>query len=335
MGLVRPFTGRVVRPEWTSRLVRPLEGDAGLDSSFDLAAYGAAAADAAYLYRLPAGGRLRTAAVLGVGVAGFADGRVLGHEAIRPERVERLVEVFDATPFRSDLVSLIWPGLRLDVAAAADAGSNIQGLSPEATVALLEQLAGHRLYVADGHHRVAASVQRWERAGRPDVALACAVFTPDQVELHAFHRRVRGPVDADDLLARLATTYAVRPAAGPTQQHGVLGVYVGRRWWRAEPLAPQQLPGVAGLDVTRLDEDVLLPLLGLRRGDPRVEPVPEVRSVEDSERACDEDSGVLFTLASPTVEDLVDVAERGEAMSAKTTYVQPKPPIGAFLSDGF
>ena len=41
---------------------------------------------------------------------------------------------------------------------------------------------------------------------------------------------------------------------------------------------------------------------------------------------------MLFTLHAPSIEDLVSVAERHEVMSAKTTYVQPKPRTGIFLS---
>jgi uncharacterized protein (DUF1015 family) len=41
---------------------------------------------------------------------------------------------------------------------------------------------------------------------------------------------------------------------------------------------------------------------------------------------------VLFSLHAPSIDDLISVAERGEVMSTKTTYVQPKPRTGLFLS---
>ncbi|MFL6101546.1 MAG: DUF1015 family protein [Actinomycetales bacterium] len=350
MPLVRPFAGWVVRPEWAARLVRPLEGDSGLDSAFDLAAYEPAPRPTVYAYRMPEGGRLRTSLVVQVATAGFSDGRVLGHEAVQPARVSRLVDVFDATPYRTDLVSLVHrvqpdlaallgravaerpPMLELtDLSGLAQA---VWPLSPAESDAVVELVAGVQLYVADGHHRVAASLQRWERAGRPDGTVACAVYAEDQVELYAFHRRVAGRIDGAGLLARLSAAYDVRPTAGPTQERGVFGIYVGGRWHRAQPLAAQRLAGVAGLDVTLLDESVLGPVLGVHRGDARLEPVPEVRDIAETVRRCDADGGALFTLRGPTVGDLVDVAERRETMSAKTTLVQPKPRTGVFLSDG-
>ena len=91
------------------------------------------------------------------------------------------------------------------------------------------------------------------------------------------------------------------------------------------------MTGVAGLDVTMLDDAVLRPLLGMQGGDSRLEFLPELRNLERTIRACDEDGGVLFTLHAPRLDDLIAVAERGEAMSAKTTYVKPKPRTGVFL----
>jgi uncharacterized protein (DUF1015 family) len=326
-----------------------VEGPAALQRLLAHDAY-APARDVAYAYRMREGARTRTGVVVLVALAGFADGQVLGHEGIQAERVERLVASFDAVPYRSDLVSLLQRDERdlADIIAGAMSGgpaalqfNDVTGVEqavsplPEAEgAAVAELVARQRLYVADGHHRVAASLLRWVRAGRPgDPALPCVVYAESQVELYAFHRRVCGPVVVADLLAGLTRAYDLRPAAGPTHERRALGVYLDGGWWRAEPLVRQTDPGVAGLDVTTLDARVLGPLLGVHPGDPRLEPVPELRGVEESVRRCDDDGGVLFTLRSPTVNDLVEVAERGEVMSAKTTYVQPKPRTGIFLAD--
>ena len=64
----------------------------------------------------------------------------------------------------------------------------------------------------------------------------------------------------------------------------------------------------------------------------RLEYVPDLRDLDATVGRCRADGGVLFTLHAPRVEDVIAVAERGEAMSPKTTYVQPKPRTGIFLS---
>jgi uncharacterized protein (DUF1015 family) len=81
-----------------------------------------------------------------------------------------------------------------------------------------------------------------------------------------------------------------------------------------------------------LDSHVLRPLLGITHGDPRLRFIPDLRDLGATTRECDAEAGVLFTLNAPSIEDVISVAERREVMSPKTTYVQPKPRTGLFLS---
>jgi uncharacterized protein (DUF1015 family) len=81
-----------------------------------------------------------------------------------------------------------------------------------------------------------------------------------------------------------------------------------------------------------LDHQILRPLLGIGPGNPRLEFVPDLRDLGATAHECDADGGVLFTLHAPSSEDIIAVAERHEVMSTKTTYVQPKPRTGIFLS---
>ena len=39
----------------------------------------------------------------------------------------------------------------------------------------------------------------------------------------------------------------------------------------------------------------------------------------------------LFLLTAPTHDELIEVAERGEVMPPKSTYIEPKPRAGIFL----
>ena len=41
--------------------------------------------------------------------------------------------------------------------------------------------------------------------------------------------------------------------------------------------------------------------------------------------------GALFLLTAPTHDELIEVAERGEVMPPKSTYIEPKPRAGIFL----
>jgi uncharacterized protein (DUF1015 family) len=288
--------------------------------------------------------------IANVAVEGFGDGRVLGHERVQPERVAALVRHYQRVSMRSELVALFHPTdpVVTDVTAAivgrppilgfTDASGAAQSVwqagSAEAAM-LAERLGGQRWYVADGHHRVAAAT-RFRELGRGPLTgtVLCALYPEDDVVLHAFHRRVRGPVAVPALLEALTPRFDVASVAGPvaTPAAGTIGLHGAGRWWVLRPREQRPALGVAGLDVTLLEQEVLDPLLAVRHGDPRLEFVPDIRDIDATARACSADGGVLFTLHAPRVQDVVGVAERGEAMSPKTTYVQPKPRTGIFLS---
>jgi uncharacterized protein (DUF1015 family) len=330
-------------------------GDAPADAAqaralqrlLDLGAYHCLPEPGVFVYRMREGDGEHTGIVASVGLDGFADGRVLGHERVQSARVESLVSHYDRVAMRSELVALFhWaePGMTelttqicqqpplLEFIDAGGVEQSVWRAHPEESSALTRHLDRHRHYIADGHHRVAAALRRWERDGRPeDSSILCALYPQDQVFLHAFHRRVLGPVAVPELLETLGAGFDVRRAAGPGVGPGSIGVYAAGRWHLLTPKERRTVTGVAGLDVTMLDDQVLRPLLGIQDGDPRLEFLPELRDLGPTIRACDEDGGVLFTLHAPRLDDLILVAERGEVMSAKTTYVRPKPRTGIFL----
>jgi uncharacterized protein (DUF1015 family) len=331
-------------------------GDSGAESLqaqalrrlLDLGAYTLMPEPALFVYRLTERGREHTGVIASVAVEGFGDGRVLGHEAVQPERVAGLVRHYDRVPRRSELVALIHPPelgvteLTARVVAQpplstfTDASGVVQSVwqaGRAEAAALARKLGEQQLYIADGHHRVAASMRCAEQSGRPSAGtVLCALYPHDEIVLHAFHRRVRGPVAVQPLLRRLAAHFDVRSTEGSKVPRGTIGLYAAGGWWEFRPRERSSLPGVAGLDVTVLNQQVLGPLLGIDHGNPRLQFVPDLRDLVATTRECDADAGVLFTLHAPSIEDLISVAERREVMSTKTTYVQPKPRTGIFLS---
>lgn len=314
----------------------------------DLGAYTPVPEPALFVYRLTERGREHTGVIASVAVEGFGNGRVLGHEDVQPERVAALVRHYDRVPKRSELVALFHPvdalvaeltarvTARPPVLDFTDASGVVQSVwraGHEEASALARRLGEQRLYIADGHHRVAAATRGSEQGAQPFAGeVLCALYPQDEIELHAFHRRVRGPVDVPSLLEQLAAHFDVSPSDGPGVAPGTLGLYAAGDWHLLRPRERRSVPGVAGLDVTMLDELVLRPLLGITDGNPRLQFVPDLRDLGATTSECSADGGVLFTLHAPGIEDLIAVAERDEVMSTKTTYVQPKPRTGIFLS---
>jgi uncharacterized protein (DUF1015 family) len=344
---LRPFAARVVRPEWAHRTVVALtelpEGTAAAPAAaiVDPSAY-EEAPPALYAYRQERDGVFHVGVVCEVSLRAFVDGRVRGHEAVQERRVEALVRHHATTAAPPALVALLHPAgeaFTRTLASLDTAQPILDFAGPEgrrqtvwrqpagdATCELLDELATAQLYVADGHHRVAAALSEWRQGGGSDEAgLLCIVHATDGLRLSAFHRRVPGPVPRDQLLGALAPGFEVMPcAADPNPTPGSFGLYVAGDWFhvRGEPRSTEA-PRL--LDVELLHERVLGPL------GRSIEIASAETSVDDLTRRCDEDGGALFTLAPPPLSELTRLADAGAVMPPKTTYFAPKPCAGVFL----
>lgn len=349
-GLVRPAALRVVRRESAARHVTPMTDALVADGGHD-AAHAATADDylaatrAVWVYRLRCGPDEHVGVVADVSVRGFADGRVRGHEAVSADRVEGLVEHFASAPRRTELVALLHDAgeeasgivaATLEGAPLVDfTGSDgwqqsVWRVPDAAGPPLTDALNRGTHYIADGHHRVAASLALWERSGRPaDAALLCVLYPMEGLRLRAFRRRVRGPVDPVRLRRLLTECCHVTECAPGELPSGATVVYVDGSWLAVAPTL-ERSAGVAGLDVTILERHVLAPLLGPSMEE-RTESIPVTSPLDDLVGRCDRDGGALFVLAPPTLQQLREVADLGQVMPPKTTYFDPKPSAGIFL----
>ena len=380
-----PFPGWLVHPDWADRVVAPMqdtmapdervrivssnpdsylhvtrpaeEGEdpddamaanrAALARLLDAGAFRRSEEPALYLYRLRSDRFQQTGVVAEIPVEAFANGQVLGHEAVQPERVESLAQHMNVVGVRSELVALMstsdgeleriatattdrLPALEITADGVAQTVWPID--DPVEVANLSRSLGAGPLYIADGHHRVAAAIRLWEEAGHPvDQRVLCVVYPQHELQMLAFDRRVAGPLEADGTLARLGAVAVVAPAEGPVRQPAAFGLYLAGRWYRLEPLDRVPVSGVDGLDVTVLHRDLLEPVLGLTAEDPRLELVPELVPLEDLVNRCDADAGAIFVLHPPSLAQLIEVADRGEVMPPKATYFHPKPLTGLIL----
>ncbi len=355
-GAIRLFPARVVRQEWASRTVTSLAesvDESGIDLygvSIDPAAYDESPV-ALYVYRQRRGTASYVGIVCDVSVQALADGRVKGHEAVHQQRVDALIWHHQKTSHGTPaLVSLLHRAREVYTRTLEEAQQTPPLLdfpgpggwqqtvwripAGDTTADLTAELATAEFYIADGHHRVAAALEEWRLAGKPaDAAVLCQVHPMDGLGLSSFHRRVSGPLDVEALLGLVFRGFAVRQvsrAAVPTV--GSIGLYVDHRWFELTDDAPRS-PGVAGLDVTVLQSLVLdhvAPAAATGRV-PTVDAVPATADVDELAARCDVDGGALFTLAAPSYDSIIEVADAGEVMPPKATYFAPKPCTGIFL----
>ncbi len=353
MSAVRPFRARLVRQDRSAGVVVPMVDS--LDDTIpdlrsgtvDPEAYAESPA-ALYVYRQRRGTESHTGIVCDVATAAFVDGTVRGHESVRPGRVKALVRHFATTRDRPALVALLHragPEVTDVVAATCRTSPLLEFTGPDGleqtvwrvadgpdTDTLTRELGGDAHYIADGHHRVAATLEEWRTAGKPAGAgVLCVVYPLDGLNLSAFHRRVVGPVDRTRLTALLSQEFDVQETATPPHPAtGRFGVYATRTWMAATFLGTRP-GGASGLDVSVLHAAIIGELAPGTDSMPNVEFVPAGRDVAELTERCDRDGGILFTLAPPGLDVLTRLADRREVMPPKTTYFEPKPCAGIFL----
>jgi uncharacterized protein (DUF1015 family) len=191
------------------------------------------------------------------------------------------------------------------------------------------------LYIADGHHRAASAARARQQlravrgAGEWDTFLGVA-FPDDQVQILAYNRIVKDLVGASPalFLARLRETFAVTPGPAVPVQRGHVSMYVDGLWYTIDMGdAPETAPHAARLDVNRLQELVLAPMLNIGdvRTDKRIDFVGGARGTAFLEETVSSGrAAAAFSLFPVSIDDLMSISDEGGIMPPKSTWFEPK-----------
>jgi uncharacterized protein (DUF1015 family) len=316
-----------------------------------------------YVYRLTMGDHVQTGLVAVASVDAYDRDRIKKHESTRPAKEDDRVNQIDALNAQTGPVFLVYRGresidsilagvatTEADVDVTADDGVRHQMwvVSDQAVVGSLTDEFDKldRLYIADGHHRSAASsrVAAARRQANPDHGgdEACnyflvVIFPHREVQILGYNRVVRdlNGLDEEAFLDRLATCFTVSRRDEPFQPTapGEFGMYLAGQWFRLE-LDPARIAWddpLARLDTNLLTEHLIGPVLGIvdQRRDERIDFVGGIRGLEALEKRVDSgEMAVAFSLFPTRMEDLMAVAEASGSMPPKSTWFEPK------LADG-
>jgi uncharacterized protein (DUF1015 family) len=308
---------------------------------------------------LTAGSDTITYVVGNAAAAAYTDGRILPHERVQADRVEQLAHYLDVVGAVSSPVCVIHrpdravtealvPVLAARPEVAFDAGDGLELAlrvvdEPARMAALTAAIdAAGTLYLADGHHRAAAIAAHVARhhlpPDHPEAQVLTAVVAADQLTVLPFHRRVAtdgrgGTAHLDVEVAHwlAARDLHVVPLDRPTvpDRPGTFTLAQHGRWWLVDARRRRRPGAVEGLDVRLVEREVLGPLLGTDdpAHDPRVEAIAHPVGLE----ALDQPGTFGLALHPPGTEALLAVAEAGESMPPKTTYVTPKLRSGLLI----
>ena len=332
------------------------EGNAAaLRRLLDAGAYSPPADPALYLYRLRLDGHSQTGIVADLPVDAYTDGRLLPHERTRATREEVLAKHLSRVGAASSPVAVTYRA----ASEVDEIVARLQETSPvlhfegtdglEQTVwrfddtaavnALEGALADTRLYVTDGHHRMAAAVRLRDQRRLASLPIGnfgsvlCVLFPDDQLRVFEFNRRVEvgdaaGLAQAIAHLRQLTELREVGSAeqARPSAQRQ-FAVYADGVW------STFSLRGESPLDAHLLQDQVIGPLLGDDDADrsDRVEYVPGTAGLEQLAARCDEVGGIGLAMFPEPVDALMDLVDTGGVLPPKSTFFHPKARSGIFL----
>ncbi len=203
-------------------------------------------------------------------------------------------------------------------------------------------------YIADGHHRIAATKLLYERAKnnpnkhKHDKTL-CTFFPVSELECHDYNRVVHNleTISMAKFMALLSQVFDIEPmdqGGKPTQKHE-LTMYLRKEWfrlrWRRHVLAEYKDQRVI-LDTMLLNEKVLKGILKMEdiRNDERVEYVEGPKGLEPiTAKVNRDDHSVGFCLHPLILEELILIADEDKVLPPKSTWFEPRLKNGLIVKE--
>ena len=315
-----------------------------------------------YVYRLAAGEHRQTGIVACCSLDEYEAGKIKKHEKTRADKVKDRTDHLLAVRAQTGLILLAFRGTDqmhrlLDQAVKAEpiydfcCEGGVQHTfwkidSPGEYVDAFKDVAS--LYIADGHHRVESAdlarreliSQNKEHTGNEEYNYVLAgVFPAEDLRILAYNRAVAdlNGLSDKEFLGRIAENFIVTETdRNEPQQPGDFCMYLSGGWYKLHfAVANIREPDpVDRLDATILQNYILRPILGIsdERTDERILFVGGNHGAERLQHAVDEGHvRVAFSLYPTSMDDLLEVSDRGEIMPPKSTWFDPKLKDGILI----
>lgn len=314
-----------------------------------------------YIYRLQMDGYRQTGLVAAASIAAYENNRIRKHELTQPHKVHdraRQIATLNAhtgpvammyrhnAAIETLIAHIVTDQPEVEVVTDAAVAHSLWSVGDRALIAALTAAVAHLdlLYIADGHHRIAAAAQvaaerravdprkRGERAYEYFLGV---IFPHNEMRLLEYNRVITslGGLTTEQFLQRLHEHFVVDKVQAPTKptRPHEFAMYLPGHWYLLQSKRVLSQRQGDRLDASILSEDVLAPILNIvdLRSDERVGFVGGSRDLTELERRVDSgEMAVAFALYPASVEQLMSVADAGQVMPPKSTWFEPK------LADG-
>ena len=313
-----------------------------------------------YVYRLRMGDHEQTGLAGAFSVDEYRRDVILKHERTRKDkeddRTRHITELraqtgpvlltYRDTPAAAAAIAAVTAGAPLyDFTAEDGIGHTVWAATPDQATALQAAVADvPRLYIADGHHRAASAARAQEALGaEPDEegSFFLAVAFPDsQMRILPYHRVVKdlNGQTPESLLTVLSQRFPMSAGVPTPARKGECGVYIRGKWYTLTlgDEATDEADPIRTLDVSRLQDRVLAPLLGIAdpRTDTRIDFVGGIRGTSELEKLVNSRRAeIAFSMYPVTLGELMAIADAGAIMPPKSTWFEPKLRDGLLIHE--
>ncbi len=309
-----------------------------------------------YVYRQSKGGRRQAGLVCCVDVDSYRTGDLVRHELTRADKEQDRVNhirrleahtesVFLAIPPEANFTRQLARDMNdrplLHFAAKDGVTNTLWSVDDSsAYTSIFRDIP--LVYVADGHHRSAAADRAAHELDaeqdQQSQRFPAVIYGADELAILPYHRLARLPagVSAEafiDLMRNVGEVRAIDVGPPlPQSERGVVGIFAAGRWWSLSLPTARCTGPLAELDVQRLSESVLEPLLGIRdiRTDSRISFLGGCAAERLAEEVDAGRADVAFAVHPTSMDDLFRVAKAGLIMPPKSTWFDPKIRSGIF-----
>ncbi len=302
-----------------------------------------------YIYRLIRNGQPQTGIFSCVSVEEYDEEVILKHELTRPEKEDDRTRHILTQQAHAEPVMLTYKGdartkKLIDEATqeeplfdfTASDGVVHKLWKVQQTQAFVEAFESiSNLYIADGHHRCKSASRAAEekRQNNPDHTgdeeynfFPAVVFPMSDMNILAYNRVVHSV--PDNFLEILNDNFNLSPNANPSpSQKGHISIYIDNQWFGMKLPIAENPNSVEQLDVHRLQEHLLSPLLDITdpRRDDNISFVGGIRGTDELEKLVNNGSADIAISMYPTsIEELIEVSDEGLLMPPKSTWFEPK-----------
>ncbi|MEN9510329.1 MAG: hypothetical protein RLZZ370_148 [Bacteroidota bacterium] len=307
----------------------------------------------------PAQGIFYEGILAGVAVADYLNGSVKKHEHTRTQKELKLVKHMEVTHAVGEPVLICYESAQKKVPLESwkgdifcdfvcESGLQHQVWSiPETLHQNVQEYFAEipAFYIADGHHRIAATARYFQGTEHKSESLEDQTFMSmilpaEQMTIKSFHRLIHWPLvhDIDEFLQQLSLKFTfvksfteVKPS-----NRGSFGLCINTSEWFSLTLKEEYRPAhyPEGLDVSCLEQYIFQEILNITdsktderltfsRGDLYGSGLSELMQVHQA--------NLTFTLFHNTFDEVKKVADEHGVMPPKSTWIEPKMRTGMII----